>query len=97
MRSSILALILLSLSSFSFDSNATEPMQYQVKQEIIHYKIAPSSGLYKADCKAYNTKGERIAAQIVTLDKENLDQGLYIVEFNLYHEQHNAIVKVECK
>jgi hypothetical protein len=97
MKNYILAIILLSISSFSFDANATEPMQYSVDQDKITTTTAPTSGLLKANCKAFDKDGKTIAGQLVTVDQEFLAQGLYIVEFNLYNEQHNKVNLVKCK
>jgi len=97
MKQSIATIILLSISSFSFNTNATEPMNYKVNQDHVTITTASKSGLLKANCKAYDKDNQHIAGQLVTVDKEMLGQGVYIVEFNVYNEQHNKIVNVKCK
>lgn len=97
MKQRLTAIILLSISSFSFDVNATEPMQYKVNQDHVATVTAPQSGLLKANCKAFDKDGKTIAGQLVTVDQEFLAQGLYIVEFNLYNDQHNKVTSVKCK
>ena len=69
--------------------------QYTVKQEKVMIVIAPKSGLPKASCKFFNTKGERVAAQNVTVVGSFDD--ITIVEGNFYYEQHNVITSVKCK
>lgn len=97
MKNKLAAIILLSISSFSFNAEATEVMQYQVNQDHISTVRAPKSGLLKANCKAFDDEGKTIVGQLVTVYEEYLYLGLYIVEFNLYHDQHSQVKVVKCK
>lgn len=88
------ALILLSISSFSFNAEATEAHTYKVEQDSIRIVTAPKSGLPKASCVFYNNKGKKVLGQNVTVVATYDD--ITLVEANLYYEQHIAVTRVVC-
>lgn len=94
MKQSIIGIILLSVSSFSFNANATTIEHYEVVQEHITIKIAPKSGLPKASCEFFNKQGDKIAGQNVTVSEQW--DNVTIIEANLYTEQHNIVYSVKC-
>ena len=87
-------LILLSLSSISFNAEATETHTYKVEQDSIKTIIAKNSGLTKASCVFLNGEGEKVAGQNVTVTARYDD--ITLVEANLYYEQHVAVTRVVC-
>ncbi|CAH9013895.1 conserved hypothetical protein [Vibrio phage 249E41-1] len=88
------ALLLLSLSSFSFTVDATETHTYKVEQDSIKTVIAPTNGLEKASCKFFDGEGNKVVGQNVTVTENYGD--FVIVEANLYYEQHLKVTKVIC-
>lgn len=88
------ALILLSISSFSFNAEATESHTYKVEQDSIKTVIAPTSGLEKASCVFFDEEGNKVAGQNVTVTARYDD--ITILEATLYHEQHLAVTKIVC-
>ena len=97
MKKYIAAAILLSISSFSFNADATESFIYEVNQHHVKTTIAPKSGLLKANCTLFDKENKRIAGQLVTVDKDLFEQRLVIVEFNIDYDQHVAVKSVKCK
>ena len=88
------ALILLSISSFSFNAEATETHTYKVEQDSIKTIVAKNSGLTKASCVFFNAEGEKVAGQNVTVIMQ-LDNEAWI-DANLYYEQHVTVTRVAC-
>ena len=88
------ALILLSISSFSFNAEATETHTYKVEQDSIKTVVAPKSGLTKASCVFLNAEGEKVAGQNVTVTARYDD--ITLVEANLYYDQHLSVTRVVC-
>lgn len=88
------AIILLSLSSFSFNSEAAEIQNYKVEQDSIKTVIAPTSGLEKASCVFLDEKGKQVAGQNVTIVVRY--DNIAIVEANLNYDQHVVVSKVIC-
>ena len=88
------ALFLLSLSSFSFNAEATETHTYKVEQDSIKTVVTKNSGLTKASCVFLNAEGARVAGQNVTVIMQ-LDNEVWI-DANLYYEQHVAVTRVVC-
>ena len=97
MKKYLAAAILLSISSFSFNADATESFLYEVNQPHVKTTIAPKSGLLKANCILFDKEHKRIVGQLVTVDKDLFEQGLVIVEFNIDYEQHVVVKSVKCK
>ncbi|CAH9014014.1 hypothetical protein VP277E431_P0148 [Vibrio phage 277E43-1] len=89
------ALLLLSLSSFSV--SATIMQEYIVQQETLTTVIASKTGLTKASCVFYNEQGEQPAGQNVIVNTDYLEQGLNVIQVNLYAEMHNDVVTIKCK
>lgn len=95
MFKNILALTLLCASSVvSCDASATMTELYSVEGNVTT-KVAPTSGLTKANCKFYDADHKVIAGQIVTV-VESFDN-ITLIEANLYFEQHAEVTKVICK
>ena len=88
------ALILLSISSFSFNAEATETHTYKVEQDSIKTVVAKNSGLTKASCVFFDSEGEKVAGQNVTVTARYDD--ITLVEANLYYEQHLVVTRVVC-
>lgn len=75
----------------------TITQQYVLQQGTFTTIPDPKSVLAKASCQFFDNNGERVAAQNVTVLTEYKEQGLKVVEVQLYYEQHNAITSVKCK
>ena len=88
------ALILLSISSFSFNAEATETHTYKVEQDSIKTVVAKNSGLTKASCVFFNAEGGKVAGQNVTVTARYDD--ITLVEANLYYDQHLSVTRVVC-
>lgn len=95
MKNYILATILLSISSFSFDAAADYVEHYSIEQKHITVKVAPTSGLPKVLCDYYSKGGKHIAKRISTVS-ENYDD-TYIIETLLSAEDHAKVYKIKCK
>lgn len=94
MKTSIIAITLLSLSSFSFNSSANVIEQYAVNKSITGV-IEQSSGLPKTECSFYDISNIEVVKQEVTIVEQWDD--LTIVETNLNYNTHNEVVKVVCE
>lgn len=95
MKNYILATILLSISSFSFDAAANYIEHYSVEQKHITVKVAPTSGLNKALCYFYDASHNKIDSQIVTISEQW--DNITIIEVNFSEEKHNQVNFIECK
>lgn len=94
MKQSIIAIILLSVSSFSFDANAAYSELYQIEQEHITIKT-DNSGLPRVLCDLYTKEDKKISNTIATVS-ENYDD-VYILEIFQSEEKHNKTVKIVCR
>lgn len=94
MKSSIIALTLLSISSFSFNSQASVIETYSVNKSITGV-VEQGSGLPKTECSFYDNNGVEIVKQEVTIAEQWDD--LTLIEADLDYQEHSEVVTIICE